>query len=507
MENREKEITFKQLFDVFKHSLKWLIIFGMIAAIAVAMLVMFFAKPTYSHKSTYWVSNNSENQDYLHSGQTGAMSSLVASCVELANQDKLVRAAVQKHSLAEKLGYEDEHACVSDVKKMISAEYNENSTSFLFYVTVKSGDARAVVEVTNALRDVMPSVVRSLLSIGANVNGETITAVSDAIEVKDVRASKTSYITSGIYAGIGAAVVVYVIMLIRSILDTMVYSESNIKENFDHPILGTVPTWDNENSANPANKKKFKKLKYNKSGGVDVRLRDYSGRLLNSTTPFAIVEAFNALRTNLVYSAVEGKNPIIAITGEARAVGKSIISSNLAVSFTGLDKKVLLVECDMRCPSLSHVFGKHVEFGLSDLIAGIKTNTEDVVTKCVNDNLDVIFAGKIPPNPSELLSSKRMERLIQEWREKYDCIILDMTPIGEVSDAGVVASVIDGYIMVARCDYSDVNVIKNAVSCIEKVNGKILGFVLNDNNPKNAGYYYKKGNYYKSYYAITDDNK
>jgi capsular exopolysaccharide synthesis family protein len=241
-----------------------------------------------------------------------------------------------------------------------------------------------------------------------------------------------------------------------------------------------------------------------------VKNRNYKGRLLNAETPFAITEAFNSFRTNVIFSTSNCKGPVIAVTSSVSAEGKSLVCANLATSLSLLDKRVLLVECDMRCPSLSKIFDKEVETGLSELLAGITDNTDSVINRTSNENLDIVYCGKIPPNPSELLSSSVMKALVEKWKAEYDYVIMDLPPVCEVSDAGVIAELANGYVIAVRSNYSDLNEVRSCVSRIRSVDGAIMGFVVNDVNLKSGASYssdYSRTYRHRSYYYRRDENQ
>ncbi len=206
--------------------------------------------------------------------------------------------------------------------------------------------------------------------------------------------------------------------------------------------------------------------------------------LLDETTPFAIRESFNMLRTNLMYSMKKSTDgcPVFAAASCREGAGKSTIFANLSVSFTHLDKKILLIDGDMRCPTLHDYFGvdkRHV--GLSELISGI---ADDVLIPSVLPGLDLITGGRIPPNPSELITSPRFLELLHQWRQEYDVIFIDFPPIGIVTDALAICQQITGYIFCVRSGRTSAKSINAAIESMERLGAKIVGVVLNDYNMK-----------------------
>lgn len=234
-------------------------------------------------------------------------------------------------------------------------------------------------------------------------------------------------------------------------------------------------------------------------------------RRLNEETPFAIKEAFNQLRTNIMYTPNNGDGcPVYGITSAEMFVGKSTVCANLAISFSQIGKKVLLVDADMRRPSQHKIFGYNKnQSGLSELLANIIDNDKEVIySPCAG--LSVVTSGCIPPNPSELLLSKKFDEYINRWKKEYDIIFIDFPPVGIVTDPITVTSHLNGFIFIAMANRSDAIRVNNAIKTIENVGGKITGLVLNATSSKGATkrkYGYKYGYHYGyqyGYYSNED---
>lgn len=225
-------------------------------------------------------------------------------------------------------------------------------------------------------------------------------------------------------------------------------------------------------------------------------------RRLSDDTPFAIREAFNKLRTNILYTPNNGVGcPIYGITSAEMAVGKSTIAANLAISLSQSGKKVLLIDGDMRCPSQHKIFDCEKDRpGLSELLAGIAHDDKAIMLK-PNPNLFVLTSGCIPPNPSELLMSKKFDDYIKRWKYEYDLIFIDFPPVGIVTDPITVTTHLSGFIFVAMVNRSDATRVKHAISAIEHVGGKIIGLVLNGSNRRGSA----KSKYGPSKYSYKYD--
>ena len=240
-----------------------------------------------------------------------------------------------------------------------------------------------------------------------------------------------------------------------------------------------------------------------KKKNVTDEIFDYDNKLIDADTPFHITEAFKTLRTNVYYTSSSDKCPIYGITSAFAHAGKSVIISNLALSFAQMEKKVLLIDADMRRPAIVKIFGKKNLRGLSDMIINAKDGKdsfENYITPSGYQGLDIILSGHIPPNPSELLANVAFRNYIAEMKEKYDFIFIDLPPICEVTDAGVIADFVDGYLLAVRSEVTDRRALSDALSLLDKMKARIIGFVMNGVDPKVSGYgSYKYGRKYSKY--------
>ena len=200
-------------------------------------------------------------------------------------------------------------------------------------------------------------------------------------------------------------------------------------------------------------------------------------------------ESYRTLRTNIQYSSFDKEYKTIVVTSSEPAEGKTTTAGNLAIAIAQGESKVLLIDCDMRKPSLHKRFRISNNYGLSDLLIHKKT-MEDVAVQ-YNQNLAIISAGKVPPNPSEMLGSKAMTTFLEEMKNHFDYIIMDIPPIGAVTDSQVLSTKVDGTILVVKAGQTKKDVVMNSVNAIKKVNGNLIGTVLNGvEQSKNKYYYY-----------------
>lgn len=212
---------------------------------------------------------------------------------------------------------------------------------------------------------------------------------------------------------------------------------------------------------------------------------------------FAAAEAYKLLRTNVLFALPdEDKCRVIGITSALQGEGKSTTSLNLSYMLAELGHKVLLIEADMRLPTISTRLGLKTAPGLSNLLAGVKSGKGVMQNSGIHENLFVISAGDIPPNPSELLGSSQMKTVVEVMSESVSFIILDLPPIGEVSDALVASKLTNGMIMVVRQNYANRRAVNEAVRQLKYVDAKLLGFVMTCAGGPGKGSYKKYGSYY-----------
>ena len=215
---------------------------------------------------------------------------------------------------------------------------------------------------------------------------------------------------------------------------------------------------------------------------------------------FTATEAYKTIRTNIVFMLSQADKKSFVISSLSEQEGKSTTSVNVAHAFADMGNRVLVIDADLRKPSVHKKMKLPNTKGLSSILVGF-CSADEAIQK-VSKNLDVITAGPIPPNQSELLCSAAMQVLIKGLEARYDYVIFDTPPFGIVSDALLLAQRTAGIIMVVRADTTNAEQIKRGKIAVETAGSKILGIVMNGVKSKNRKYnYYKKKKYgYKYYY-------
>ncbi|HBV52259.1 MAG TPA: capsular biosynthesis protein [Clostridiales bacterium] len=219
---------------------------------------------------------------------------------------------------------------------------------------------------------------------------------------------------------------------------------------------------------------------------ADKKVKARELLITNENFPFAVREAYNTLRTNVLYALSPINGKIVAVTSPNAGEGKSTVSVNLAIALAETSARVLLIDCDLRKPTIHKKLGLNNSSGLSKFIVGFETMA-DALTREILPNLDVMTSGPIPPNPSELLGSANMQTFLNKVSDYYDYIILDTPPINIVTDMAVMANFISGVLLVSYYASTTIEDVRRAQEALKIVNAKILGLVV-------AGVIRKKGN-------------
>ena len=236
-------------------------------------------------------------------------------------------------------------------------------------------------------------------------------------------------------------------------------------------------------------------------------------KLLSDKSPFGVKESYGAIRAQLNFARKSEKCPVFAVTSMTPGDGKTVNCINIAISFAKLNKRVLIIDADMRNPTVHKFFSLNAANGLSELLAGFATSVNFKTTNV--DNLTVLTSGDTPPNPAELLNSEQMDKLLRLAREHFDYIFVDTPPVSLVTDATVLAQKVTGYVIVVRPGRSDIGDLKRGIGSLQALGAAISGFVCNDaddsvRNSRRAyykSYYYKRYGYSYEQYAAADETR
>ncbi len=260
--------------------------------------------------------------------------------------------------------------------------------------------------------------------------------------------------------------------------------------------------------------KKFESKKTN-TDRISKNDNTLDGSAVCENLNFAASEAYKRLRTNILFSFADNSAcRVVGITSALRGEGKSVTAINTAYTMALNGKKVLLIDADMRIPSISKKLNLKKGNGLSNLLVGLDKVAETIQHyECPDSEtgFDIIPSGDLPPNPAELLGSKRMASLLESLKQHYGYIFIDLPPICAVSDALIVSKVTDGMMLVVRQDYCRTDTLRDSVKQLEFVDANIIGFVYNGASDGSGAYskYGKYGKYsrYSKYYTKYYSNE
>ncbi|MCT9408512.1 polysaccharide biosynthesis tyrosine autokinase [Acinetobacter baumannii] len=308
--------------------------------------------------------------------------------------------------------------------------------------------------------------------------------VDTAIEpVQPIKPKKLLVLILSVFVGgfIGT-----LIALLRNMLRTGIKDSGQIENELDLPVYATVPR-------SPIQESHIKILKKKKSIPI----------LAVKNSDDIAIESLRSIRTAIHFALANAKNNIIMIAGPSPEVGKSFISTNLATIFAQGDKRVLLIDADMRRGYMHKYFDVDVKPGLSELLSG-QADLQKVLHKTQVTNLDVITRGKSPTNPSEILSSNQFKELLEQLQSQYDHIIIDTPPVLAVTDGIIISQYTGVNLIVARYAKSQMKELELTVNRFEQAGVKVNGFILNDIQRASAGYGYGY-NYAYAYKAQKED--
>lgn len=326
-------------------------------------------------------------------------------------------------------------------------------------------DAKLSRDICNAVASVAPAEIIRV------VNAGSIEVIDYAEEPSEP--DEFSLLRKGLIGGLVGGALAGAILLLLFLMNHKVTDVDSITERYTPPVLTMIP---------------FQK----KSPKLTI--------LQQSIPSLEVVESYAKLRMNLFYTLVERNNKIVVITSSVSGEGKTTIAVNLAISCAMSGKRVLLVDADMRRACLREFFDyEENRPGLSEALVG-SVNWWDAVINTEQENLKLLPAGHLPPNPAELLSLQSNEKIFETMQQDFDLILLDMPPINIVADPLVVSRHIAGCLLVIRQGYSDHRAIKDALTAAEMTGINILGFVYNGSNFAKSSSYYGKKYYKKNYY-------
>ena len=483
MNNDEIEIDLKRLLDALLDRAWIIAVVALLCAVVAFAGTFFLITPQYQSAAMFYVNNTD-----ISVGSTNL--SLTASDISASRGlvDTYIVILNTRETMLDVIDYAGVDVAYEAVKGMIRAEAVDETE--VFRVTVTNSDPYLAEEIANAIAHILPKRISSI------IEGSSAKVVDSAVVAS--RPSSPSYTRNTMLGFLVGFVLMAALVVLQELMDVTIRSEEDISRSCKHPVLAAVPDMEVSSKGGYYYGYGSKEKNAGKTG------RKRQVELVGGNISFAAAESYKLLRTKLQFSFVNEDSDcrVVGISSALTGEGKTLSAVNLAYSLSQLGKRVLLIDCDMRRPSLAEKLPIRKTPGLSDFLTG-QITADNLIQLCgIEDDASAFHAissGRTPPNPMELLSSVRMKKMIGHLRSHYDYIILDFPPVGEVSDALAAAKLTDGMLMVVRQNYCDRLVLNNAVRQFEFVDSKILGVVFNCTHEDSSfGRKYGK-KYYKKY--------
>lgn len=440
----------EKIFWILKVKFKFCLLIAILFALAAGFYADYTRTSTYIAQISFYVYSNPE---YINDPTVNISSSdlsqakgLVSSYMQILKSKTFLDRVLEETGLP----YSDEY-----IRGNISATSVKDTAVFI--VNVYDPTPENAMNIANAIGKLAPNEITRIVKSGG-------IEILDQAELPTIPYQSTSVKRLAALGALAGYALSAFLFLLRGLLDTTIRKKYEVSDIFSIPILGDVPLL-----ISPS-----KKIQINK--------------ILNPDSPFVLREAYNSIRTNLRFTGRGEKCPVYAVTSANATEGKTLNSINLAIAFSQIDKRTLVIDADMRKSSMSSMLNIELIDGLSEYLAGIVDTP--FITEYL-DNLSVISSGEIPPNPAELLSSDRWHEFLENCKKEYDIIFIDLPPAGIVADALLLAKEVTAYVLIIRERVSKFDREKLMVRKLETLGANICGFIYNGISMKSRDYTYK----------------
>ena len=440
--------------DFLKYLKKFILQAIIIAALAVGVTIYYDTQiktPMYKANATVVLAQSTnENTSQTTLNDITVNQKLVTTYSEIVKSKLILQQVIDELSLNTDVDTLNKHVTVTAVED-----------TEILKITVEDADPKEAAKISNKIAEVFSKEIVNIYKLN------NVSTLDHAQEPENV--SNNTTIRDAIIAGLIAVFGVVAISFIIYYFDDSIKYSEDLENKIGLPITGKIVKSDT-NKKTPAD---------------EIVVEQY---------PKAIVsESIKGLRTNLQFSNVDGGFKTVLITSANASEGKSFVAANLATSFAQANKKVLLIDCDLRKGRLHKIFSIANLNGYSNLLTDEIENYKKYIKKTHVKNLSVIPRGDFPPNPSELLASNKNRDLIFALKTKYDIIIFDGAPCNGVTDSAIMSTLVDETLIVVRDGVTKKATLNTANDNLKKVNAHVAGVVLNGVNRKTARYYYYYG--------------
>ena len=450
-----EEINIRDFLNYLKKYVLVIVAVSLVLIIGVFIYDKSIKKPLYTTYTTIILTKSNEAQ----TGTTITQNDILLNQKLVETYSKIIKSKLVLEQVISETGVT---YTAEELSENVNVEAYENTE--MLKISVTDQDPELAASIANSIAQVFSGEIAKIYQIN-NISVVDVAVTPEEVSNNTLKRDLLLALFISIFGTIGVVFVVYY-------FDDTVKLTDNLEEEIGMPVVAKVFKSD----IGSKNNRKVELLaqKYPKS---------------------VVSESIKTLRTNLQFSSVDEDIKTILITSSIPGEGKSFISANLAISFAQTDKKVLIVDCDMRKGRQHRIFKLSNSKGLSNLLIDDMTNYKDYINKTSVPGVHVITRGTVPPNPSELLNSKKNADLLRVLKAKYDVIIYDGVPCNGLPDSIIMSKLVDKVLIVSSDSMTPKSVLESTKKQLESVNAPVAGDVLNNVNRKNSTY----GKYYGYY--------
>ena len=438
-------ITVVYILNLLKKGWKLMVFMAAIVAVIAFSFSKFVITPKYSSNISMYVTNTTNTSSgNINYNDIYASQKLADTYIVVLEDPSVFEQVCNKLHTSMTVG---------QLRKVVS--FNSVNETEVIKITAVTSDPELSAEICNTYGDIAPEVLQRVFKAGSvEIIGKAKVATSPS--------SPNLFTNSFIGAAVGVFAA-FIIVVIKSLFDVTVQSEEELKEKIGVPVWASIPSFNKSRGKNNKKKRDFSEIRKG---------------LLGPKTPFTIKEAYKAARTSMSFAVNNGAVKTVVVSSCEPDAGKSTTCANLAITMSKMNARVLIVDADLRKPIQHKYFRIDNSKGLSGVLAGHYPVSECIYE--VANNLYVMPSGVIPPNPSELLASANMDRLIREISSVYDYVFFDAPPAGVVTDAVILTPKTDGMLFIVRQNQTEYPEIRKIFDDVGHTEGKVIGIIITD---------------------------
>ncbi len=445
---------FEKLFWILKKKLKYMILVGLIFGIITGGVTFLLKEDVYAAQISLYVYSNpdyiNDNGINLSSSDVTSASALLNSYMQILKSDSFLTSVIDVS------GVDPMVYTPTSLRKSLTS--SAVSGTAVFKVTVFDPNPYNAMIIANTIGELAPEKIINIVKSGG-------IEVLDRATLPTVPYESTSVVLMTFIGMLAGGVLTAFFFIILGLRDTRYRRLYEVTDMFTIPVLGIVP---------------------------QIEEKDDKGdplTMLSEDSSFVLREAYNDIRTNLLFMGKGEQCPVFAVTGADYDEGKTTNSINVAVVFAMMGKKTLLIDGDLRNGDVAEKFSLDPKSGLSEYLAGIQNKLN--IRKNVRKNLDIITTGVIPPNPTDLLISEKWKETISNLKKEYDMIIIDTPSIGVVADGVEVVNVATAFVVVIREFVTRFEREELIIRRLDSVGANVCGFIYNGMNVRSVDYNHK----------------